>query len=373
MSGPLSGLKVLEFAGLGPAPFCGMLLADLGADVVRIDRRGAAGAPSIAEGMRVLGRGRRSIELDLKAAADVETALALAGKADALIEGFRPGVMERLGLGPDAVLARNPKIAYGRMTGWGQDGPLARTAGHDIDYIALTGALHAIGLEDKPVAPLNLIGDFGGGGAYQAFGVVSAMLHAQRTGEGQVVDCAMTDGAASLMAMIYGMHGEGLWSDQRRTNFVDGGTPYYDTYQCADGGWVAVGALEPQFFAQLLRLTGLAGDPAFSDQTNREQWPAMREALTRVFRSKTRDAWCAVFAGADACLAPVLTLAEAPHHPHNRARRTFVEFDGLTQPAPAPRFSRTPGAIRRPAPDFGADGAEVLADWLSTAPSGDDA
>ena len=241
MSGPLSGVKVLEFAGLGPAPFCGMLLADLGADVVRIDRRGAAGAPSIAEGMRVLGRGRRSIELDLKAAADVETALALAGKADALIEGFRPGVMERLGLGPDAVLARNPKIAYGRMTGWGQDGPLARTAGHDIDYIALTGALHAIGLEDKPVAPLNLIGDFGGGGAYLAFGVVSAMLHAQRTGEGQVVDCAMTDGAASLMAMIYGMHGEGLWSDQRRTNFVDGGTPYYDTYQCADGGWVAVG------------------------------------------------------------------------------------------------------------------------------------
>ena len=373
MSGPLSGLKVLEFAGLGPAPFCGMLLADLGADVVRIDRKGAAGAPSVAEGMQVLGRGRRSIELDLKAPADVQTALALADRADALIEGFRPGVMERLGLGPEVVLARNPRIAYGRMTGWGQDGPLARTAGHDIDYIALSGALHAIGLEDKPVVPLNLIGDFGGGGAYLAFGVVSAMLNARITGQGQVIDCAMTDGAASLMAMLYGMHGEGGWSDRRHDNFVDGGTPYYDTYQCADGGWVAVGALEPQFFAELRRLTGFADDPTFADQTNRETWPAMREALTRVFRSKTRDQWCAVFDGADACLAPVLTMAEAPAHPHNRARGTFVNVNGLTQPAPAPRFSRTPGAIRRPAPAFGADSADVVADWLSAPNPGNDA
>jgi alpha-methylacyl-CoA racemase len=361
--GPLSGLKIVEFAGIGPGPFCGMLLSDLGADVARIDRIGArGGAPS-----DITARGRRSVALDLKDPAAVETALRLMDQADAVFEGFRPGVMERLGLGPDVALKRNPKLVYGRMTGWGQFGPYAQAAGHDINYIALTGALHAIGGADKPVPPLNLVGDFGGGALYLAFGLLAGVISARATGQGQVIDCAMTDGAASLMSMFYGMTAAGGWADARQSNLLDGGAHFYDTYATSDGKFISLGSIEPQFYALLLEKAGLA-DPAFKAQMNRAEWPALKAKVAAAIATKTRDEWCAIMDATDVCFAPVLSLAEAPSNPHNAARKTFVEVAGVTQPAPAPRFSATPGAIQGPPPAIGAHTAEVLAEWGVTVP-----
>jgi alpha-methylacyl-CoA racemase len=358
--GPLDGVKVLEFAGLGPAPFCGMLLSDLGADVVRVDRRGSGtdvlGQPP-GSPHDVTARGRRSVALDLKSEAGLSACQKLADAADVLIEGFRPGVMERLGLGPEALLARNPKLVYGRMTGWGQTGPLAKTSGHDLNYISLSGVLHAIGPADRPVPPLNIAGD-GGGALYLAFGVMAALVHARTSGRGQVVDCAMTDTSASLAAMFYGFHGAGLWQDQRGVNLLDGGAPFYDVYACADGGFLSVAPLEPQFYAVLLEKLGLEGHPR-----GREDWPRLREAIAARIATRTRDEWQAVFEGSEACVAPVLTMDEAHRHPHNQARRAFVEVAGVRQPAPAPRFSVTPGQIQGPPPMPGADTAQVLADW----------
>jgi alpha-methylacyl-CoA racemase len=356
--GPLSGLKVLEFAGIGPGPFCGMLLSDLGADVVRIDRKGS-GRSSPAD---VTARGRRSVALDLKSPAAVETCLKLMESADGIIEGFRPGVMERLGLGPDVALARNPGLVYGRMTGWGQTGPYAKAAGHDMNYIAITGALAAIGTETKPVPPLNLVGDFGGGALYLAFGLLAGVIHARQTGQGQVIDCAMSDGAASLMAMFYGFKAGGMWGEGRRSNLLDGGAHFYDTYQCGDGKWISIGSIEPQFYLLLLEKTGIT-DPQFQHQMSRDEWPQLHDKLAAVIATKSRDEWCALMDGTDVCFAPVLTMDEAPAHPHNAARRTFVEVAGVTQPAPAPRFSATPGAIQGPPPKIGADNDGALADW----------
>ncbi|MDZ4375981.1 MAG: CaiB/BaiF CoA-transferase family protein [Phenylobacterium sp.] len=356
--GPLSGLKIVEFAGIGPGPFCGMLLSDLGADVVRIDRKGQGrGAPS-----DVTSRGRRSVALDLKKPEAVETCLKLMEAADGIIEGFRPGVMERLGLGPDVALKRNPKLVYGRMTGWGQTGPYAQAAGHDMNYIAITGALHAIGTEDKPIPPLNLVGDFGGGALYLAFGLMAGIIQARESGKGQVVDCAMSDGAASLMAMFYGFKGAGGWKEERRSNLLDGGAHFYDTYQCSDGKWVSIGSIEPQFYALLLEKTGI-NDPDFQRQHDRAMWPELREKLARVIAQKTQAEWTDLMGGTDVCFAPILDLDEAPKHPHNVARQTFVEVAGVMQPAPAPRFSATPGAIQGPPPAIGAHDQEALSDW----------
>ena len=356
--GPLSGLKIVEFAGIGPGPFCGMLLSDQGADVVRIDRLGArGGAPT-----DVTARGRRSVAMDLKSPAAVEACLKLMETADAVFEGFRPGVMERLGLGPEAALGRNPKLVYGRMTGWGQTGPWSSAAGHDMNYIAITGALAAIGTGDKPIPPLNLVGDFGGGALYLAFGLLAALIHARATGEGQVVDCAMCDGAASLMAMFYGMKAAGIWREGRRANLLDGGAHFYDTYQCADGGWISIASIEPQFYALLLEKTGIS-DPEFKSQMDRDSWSAKRDKLAAVIATKTRDEWCAIMDATDVCFAPILDMNEAPHHPHNAARQTFVEVAGVTQPAPAPRFSATPGAVAGPPPAIGAHNSAALGDW----------
>lgn len=356
--GPLSGLKVIEFAGIGPGPFCGMLLSDLGADVVRIDRKGQ-GRASPAD---VTSRGRRSIGLDLKNPASIETCLKLMESADAVFEGFRPGVMERLGLGPDVALKRNPKLVYGRMTGWGQFGPYANAAGHDMNYIAITGALHAIGTGDKPIPPLNLVGDFGGGALYLAFGLLAGVLNARETGQGQVIDCAMSDGAASLMSMFYGFKASGMWKEQRRANLLDGGAHFYDTYQCADGKWISIGSIEPQFYALLLEKTGI-NDPAFAAQMDRGAWNDLREKLAHVIAQKSQAEWCEIMDATDVCFAPVLDLDEAPKHPHNAARKTFVELGGVVQPAPAPRFSATPGAIQGPPPAIGAHDREALSDW----------
>jgi alpha-methylacyl-CoA racemase len=356
--GPLSGLKVLEFAGIGPGPFCGMLLSDLGADVVRIDRKGGGRSAK----SDVTARGRRSVAMDLKSPAAVEACLALMEVADAVFEGFRPGVMERLGLGPDVALARNPKLVFGRMTGWGQTGPYAKAAGHDMNYIAISGALSAIGTGDKPIPPLNLVGDFGGGALYLAFGLLAGVIHARSTGQGQVIDCAMSDGAASLMAMFYGFKASGMWREGRRSNLLDGGAHFYDTYQCADGEWISIGSIEPQFYALLLEKTGI-NDPEFSAQMDREAWPSLHDKLARVIAAKTRDEWCEIMDATDVCFAPVLNLEEAPRHPHNLARRTFVDLDGVVQPAPAPRFSVTPGAVAGPPPGIGADNAGALGDW----------
>jgi alpha-methylacyl-CoA racemase len=356
--GPLSDVKVLEFAGIGPGPFCGMLLSDLGADVVRVDRKG----PGRASPSDITARGRRSVALDLKSPAAVEACLKLMESADAVFEGFRPGVMERLGLGPEVALARNPRLVYGRMTGWGQTGPFAKAAGHDMNYIAISGALGAIGTRDKPIPPLNLVGDFGGGALYLAFGLLAGVIHARASGQGQVIDCAMTDGAASLMAMFYGFKAAGIWRDGRRANLLDGGAHFYDTYQCADGRWISIGSIEPQFYALLLEKTGIS-DPDFKSQMDREAWPALREKLGKVIASKTRDEWCQIMDATDVCFAPVLDLGEAPNHPHNVARQTFVEVAGVTQPAPAPRFSATPGQIAGPPPAIGAHNAEALGDW----------
>jgi alpha-methylacyl-CoA racemase len=360
-SGPLKGVKVVEFAGIGPGPFAAMLLSDMGADVVRIDRKGASRGGSPAD---VGSRGRRSVALDLKDPADIEVALGLIGKADALIEGFRPGVMERLGLGPDVALRRNPKLVYGRMTGWGQTGPLAQAAGHDLNYIALTGALHAMGRKGQPPAPpLNLVGDFGGGALYLVVGVCAALYEAQRSGQGQVIDCAMTDGAASLSAMFYGMRHSGMWTDERDANLLDGGAHFYDTYETKDGRYVAIGSIEPQFYALLLEKTGLKDDPAFTAQMDRRAWPTLSEKLAAVLRTKTRDEWCALMEGTDVCFAPVLSLGEAPEHPHNKARETFINLGGVVQPNVAPRFSRTPSKVQGPAPGIGAHTEEVRKEW----------
>jgi len=356
--GPLSGLKIIEFAGIGPGPFCGMLLSDLGADVVRIDRKG----PGRASPADVTARGRRSVALDLKNPAAIETCLKLMESADGIIEGFRPGVMERLGLGPDVALKRNPKLVFGRMTGWGQFGPYARAAGHDMNYIAITGALHAIGTTDKPVPPLNLVGDFGGGALYLAFGLLAGVIHARATGQGQVIDCAMSDGAASLMAMFYGFKGAGAWKDERRSNLLDGGAHFYDTYQCADGKWISIGSIEPQFYALLLEKTGIT-DPEFKNQMDRDAWPSLKAKLAEVLATKTQAEWCAIMDATDICFAPVLTLDEAPRHAHNVARETFVTLEGVVQPAPAPRFSATPGVIQGPPPRIGAHNEQALSDW----------
>ena len=359
-SGPLVGLRIVEFAGIGPGPFAAMLLADMGADVVRIDRPGAAERDK----RDVIGRGRRNLVLDLKQRDGLEAALQLLDAADALIEGFRPGVMERLGLGPEAVLARNPRLVYGRVTGWGQSGPLAQAAGHDINYIALAGALGAIGPEEKPVPPLNLVGDYGGGALYLLVGVLAGIIEAKRSGRGQVVDCAMCDGAASLLSIFFTLLARGQWEERRGSNLLDGGAPFYGTYECADGGFIALGALEPQFYETLCRLAGLEA-PEFRERSDRKRWPHLRQKMQAVFKTRTRTEWCAILEGSDACFAPVLGLREASTHPHMAHRNSFVECDGVLQPAPAPRFSRTPSAIQ---PSSMSSPAEILALWRARQP-----
>jgi alpha-methylacyl-CoA racemase len=364
VSGPLDGIRIIELAGIGPAPFAGMMLADAGADIIRIDRSERASYPPHQDPhVDLLNRGRRSVAVDLKHPDGVALVLQLADRADGLMEGFRPGVAERLGIGPEVCLARNPKLVYGRMTGWGQRGPMALAAGHDIDYIALAGALEPLGRAgDRPLPALNLIGDFGGGGMLLAFGMVAAIISAQRTGEGQVVDAAMVDGAASLMTMTYTLRASGIWNDVRGTNLLDTGAHFYEVYETSDGGFIGVGAIEPQFYAELIRLMGL-DDVDLSAQMDRDTWPAMKERFALVFAAKTRKEWEAIFEGSDACAAPVLSPAEAPDHPHNKFRGTFSEVAGIVQPSPSPRFEGTPGSIRRPPPNPGQHGDEALADW----------
>jgi alpha-methylacyl-CoA racemase len=358
--GPLAGVKVIEIAGIGPGPFCGMMLADMGADVLRIDRADAVGRNTRYD---LLNRGKRSVAMDLKNPQAVETLLGLIASADIITEGFRPGVMERLGLGPEVCLQRNARLIYGRMTGFGQDGPMAKAAGHDINYIALAGVLHAIGRGgEKPVPPLNLVGDFGGGGMMLAFGVVCALLEARQSGKGQVVDAAMVDGAATLATFMYGGHKTGGWKDSRGSNVIDGGAHFYDTYETKDGKYVSVGSIEPQFYAELVRLAGLDTE-VYRPQMDREQWPELTERIAAVFRSKTRDEWSAIMEGSDVCFAPVMGPFEAPGHPHNVARGTFIEIDGVTQPGPSPRYSRTQAEVRNPPPSPGQDTDKALADW----------
>jgi len=361
--GPLHGLRVIELASIGPGPMCGMLLADLGADVLRIDRLepSGLGVPTDAR-FDVNARGRRSVALGLKSPAGVDAALRLIDHADVLIEGFRPGVAERLGLGPAACQARNPGLVYGRMTGFGQTGPLAPVAGHDLNYIALTGALHAMGpAGGKPLPPLNLVGDYGGGALYLAFGLMAALYERQRSGRGQVVDAAMVDGAASLMSIFYGLKSAGQWAGGRGENLLDGGAPFYDTYETADGRHVSIAALEPKFFAELARRLGL--DERFvKRQYDRRLWPELRAVLTETLRSRSRDDWCAALEGSDACFAPVLSMDEAPQHAHAAARGAFIEIDGVVQPAPAPRFDRTPPGVPRPAPRVGEHTQDILLD-----------
>jgi alpha-methylacyl-CoA racemase len=348
MSGPLSGLKIVEFAGLGPGPFCGMMLADHGAEVIRIDRLGPRFGISDAE-REVMNRSRRSVAVDLKALEGKALVLELCKHADAVFEGFRPGVMERLGLGPDILMAANPKLVYGRMTGWGQDGPYAAMAGHDINYIALSGALHGIGRAgERPVPPLNLVGDFGGGGMMLAFGLLAAILHAKQTGQGQIVDCAMTEGSAVLMAMMYSLYAQERWTDRRGANIIDSGAHFYDAYETKDGKHVALGAVEPQFYRELLERIGLAGDAAFEVQNDPRLWPAQKAKLDAHFRTKTQVEWMAILEKTDSCFAPVLSLDDAPRHPHNVARQAFVMVDGVVQPSPAPRYSHTVNAAPAP-------------------------
>ena len=362
MNGPLAGLRVIELAGIGPVPMCATLLADLGADVVRIDRLEPSGLGiEMDRRVHVHGRSRRSAAFDLKVPAAREAVLALVAGADVLLEGFRPGVAERLGLGPHACHARNPRLVYGRMTGYGQDGPLAQAAGHDLNYLAVAGALHAIGpAGGAPVPPLNLVGDYGGGALYLAFGVMAALHERTHSGRGQVVDAAMVDGVASLMGLFHGLQAAGSWQEARGTNLLDGGAPFYATYETADGKWVAIGAIEPKFFAELARRIGL--DERFvAAQNDRSQWPALREALAALMRSRTREDWCALLEGSDACFAPVLTLQEAVRHPHAVARGSYLELEGVVQPGPAPRLDRSGAPAPRPAPEVGAHTHEVLA------------
>jgi alpha-methylacyl-CoA racemase len=365
VAGPLAGVRVLELAGIGPGPYAAMVLSDMGAEVVRVDRAASVPAsPPERPPVDVLNRGRRSIGVDLKSPEGVEAVLRLVGAADALIEGFRPGVTERLGIGPDVCLERNPRLVYGRMTGWGQDGPYASAAGHDINYISLAGALEGIGRAGgPPTPPLNLVGDFGGGGLLLAFGIACALFEAGRSGQGQVIDAAMIDGAANLMSMFFGFKAMGIWSPERGTNLLDTGAHFYDVYECADGRYVSIGSIEPQFYAELLKRTGLDGDPDLATQMDRSAWPALKAKLAEVFRSRTRDEWCDEMEGTDVCFAPVLSMDEAPAHPHNVARGTFETRDGVVQPAPAPRFSRTAPELDRPPAHPGQHTDEVLADW----------
>lgn len=358
--GPLKGLKVIEMAGIGPGPFCAMMLADMGAEVIRVDRLSQKGGGHRAN---VLNRGRRSLALDLKNPAAVEAVLRLVEQADAIIEGFRPGVMERLGLGPDVCLARNPKLIFGRMTGWGQTGPLAEAAGHDINYISIAGALGAMGYSDRPpTPPLNLVGDFGGGAMYLLTGMLAALFERNNSGHGQVIDAAMTDGTASLLSPFFGLMEMGMWKTNRQANKLDGGAHYYGSYECSDGKYISIGSIEPQFYALLLEKCAI-DDEAFLAQQDQATWPELREKLAALFLSKTRDQWCELMEGTDICFAPVLDLGEAPSHPHNAARGTYIDFDGVTQPAPAPRFSRTQSKIASPAALIGEHSEEILADW----------
>lgn len=360
MNGPLHGFKIIEMAAIGPVPFCGMMLADMGADIVRIDRLGSP----VAHQDNPVNRGRRSIALDLKQPADLDIARSLIARADALLEGFRPGVMERLGLGPAPCLADNPRLVYGRMTGWGQTGPLAPTAGHDINYIALSGALHAMSRDGQPPSPpLNLIGDYGGGAMLLATGVLAALLETSRSGRGQVVDAAMTDGSATLMSLFHGLQAAGDWRAEPGTNMLDGGAHFYNSYACADGKFISIGPIEPQFYATLLQRCQI-DDPAFTAQMDASQWPALKQKLADIFKTRSRDEWCALLEGSDACFAPVLDTREAAAHPHNVARQTFIELNGITQAAPAPRFSRTPSAT--PAQPATADQHRdaILREWL---------
>jgi len=361
MSGPLTGFKVIELAGIGPAPMCAMMLSDMGAEVVRVDRLTNSGLGiSMPKKFNFLGRGRKSIAIDLKNPDGIEALLKLIDGADAVLEGFRPGVMERLGMGPDVCMARNPKLVYARVTGWGQEGPYAQMAGHDINYISLAGVLAPITRGGgTPVPPLNLVGDFGGGGMLMAFGVACALVETARSGKGQVVDCAMVDGAAVLMQMMYGMRATGFWSDERGTNLLDGGAHFYDTFETSDGKYVSIGSIEPQFYAELIEKAGLAGEE-LPRQHDRSQWPVLKPRFVALFKKKTRDEWCEIMEGTDICFAPVLSMAEAPLHPHNLHRETFVEREGLLQPAPAPRFSRTVPELDRPPSYPGQHTQEVL-------------
>jgi len=364
MAGPLGGIKVVEIAGIGPGPFCAMLLADMGADILRVDRAGSVRPePPKGASLDLLNRGRRSVGVDLKHPEGVATVLRLVHEADVLLEGFRPGVVERLGLGPEVCLERNPRLVYGRMTGWGQEGPLAQAAGHDINYIALAGVLGHIGRQgEKPLPPLNLVGDFGGGGMLLAFGVVSALVERASSGRGQVVDAAMVDGAALLMTMMHGFLASGMWHGERGTNLLDTGAHFYDTYETRDGQYVSIGSIEPQFYAELIKLAGLEGEE-LPPQMDRSQWPAMKQRMTALFKTKTRAEWDAIMEGSEVCYAPVLSIPEAYAHPHNVERGTFVEVGGQRQPAPAPRFSRTPPEVRSPAPHPGQHTDEALAAW----------
>ena len=357
--GPLEGVRVIELQGIGPGPFCGMMLADMGAEIIRVDRSASVGQD--ANVTDFLARGRKSIGVDLKNTKGVETVLRLIETADVLIEGFRPGVMERLGLGPEICLERNPALVYGRMTGWGQTGSMASAAGHDINYISLSGALHAIGEKDsKPTPPLNLIGDFGGGGMLLAFGVAAALFETQKSGKGQVIDAAMTDGSALLMNAVFGMMNTGRWSADRGTNLLDGGAHFYGTYETKDGKHISIGSIEPQFYELLLEKTGLANDHDLPKQMSRHDWPALRQKLEEVFILKTRDEWDEIMLGTDICYAPILTLDEAASHPHNLKRETFSLSDGLIQASPAPRFSRTPPELPELATAAGSDTDEIL-------------
>lgn len=365
MSGPLEGYKVIELAGIGPAPMCAMMLSDMGAEVVRVDRLADAGLGiSLPKKFNYLGRGRKSIAVDLKNPEGIEAVLKLIDSADALVEGFRPGVMERLGLGPEICLKRNPKLVYGRVTGWGQEGPLSLSAGHDINYIALSGALHAIGRSDDepPAPPLNLVGDFGGGTMYILTGILAALLEVKNSGKGQVVDAGMVDGALSLMTSMYGMHASGTQKDVRGANILDSGSHFYNTYETKDGKYVSIGSIETKFYAELLEKLEIDPD-SLPPQMERESWPAMKEKFKGIFLTKTRDEWCQIMENSDICFAPVLSLEEAPEYHHNKERGAFVEVEGVQHPAPAPRFSRTPSAIRGPAPKTGVHTEEVLRDW----------
>ena len=362
--GPLQGYKIVELAGIGPGPMCAMLLAELGAEVVSVDRIQEAGlGVGMPARFNLLRRSRRSVAVDLKKPQGVATVMRLIERADALIEGFRPGVTERLGLGPQDCAARNPRLVYGRVTGWGQDGPLAKAAGHDLNYIALTGALHSIGRRDQPpTPPLNLVGDFGGGALYLALGVVAAMLEARESGKGQTVDAAMVDGAASLMTAAYALHAAGVTNNNRGENVLDSGAHFYDVYETSDGRHIALAAIEGKFYARLLELTGISPD-SLPHSRDRDEWPQLKARLAAIIKTKTRDEWCALLEGTDACFAPVLDLEEAHRHPHNRARQTFASVDDVVQPNPAPRFSRTPTQIKGPPPAPGEQTDEVLADW----------
>ena len=367
--GPLKGFRIIELVGIGPGPFCGMMLADMGAEVISIERV-QSGGMKIKD---IAMRGRRSVALDLKTPEGVETLLKLCEKADAIFEGFRPGVAEKLGVGPEDCLARNPKLVYGRITGWGQDGPLAKTAGHDINYIALSGALHAIGRKgEKPIAPLNLVGDFGGGAMMLAFGIVCGLLEAQKSGKGQVIDSSMVDGSAALMTMFFTLRCYGMFTEERGAGLLDGGAHFYDTYETADEKYIAIGAIEPQFYLQLLEKTGLDKHSLLQEpgnQMNKSQWEDYKETLTELFKTKTRDQWCELLEGTDTCFAPVLSIWEAPDHPHNQARGTYTEVEGVLQPSPTPRFSRTEATISHGPRSTGEDTEAVLAEWGVLAPA----